>query len=249
MNRRRLLQGLALSPLLACGASRAERLPARGCALLLRNHGQVYDVARGIGIVEREPDTGIGDPAQDRALGRALVRVSQLFGERPSFGFIDDGKQPNAYATDETRVAGTWGAVLFGRRLFSDLMRRFDDGGIAVLAVVAHEFAHIAQYHRKTYDTLIGAPRRSKRAELHADFLSGFYLGVRKSQAPSLQLRTAGVHLFQIGDFEFNDHDHHGTPDERVEAAERGFSLSRRSESFPDAFVAGRDWVLRQHEA
>src|SRR5690606_8445367 len=87
-----------------------------------------------------------GDKDFDRALGRALVRLSALFGERPGFGFVDDSGAPNAYASRETKVSGTWGTVLFGQTLFHELLNRHDDRGIAVLAVAAHEFGHIAQF-------------------------------------------------------------------------------------------------------
>jgi hypothetical protein len=206
------------------------------------------DMARGIGMVDRQPQFGTGDPNKDRALGRALVRISQMFEERPSFGFVDDAEQPNAFATDEPgRVPGTWGVVLLGTNLFRQLLDRFDDGGMAVTMVLAHEFGHIAQYHRKAYNGLIGAARRSKRAELHADLLAGYYLGRRKADEPRLTLRLAGVSLFQIGDFQFNSKDHHGTPEERVDAAERGFTMARAEKSFSDAFADGRDWILERY--
>ena len=252
MYRRQCLHGLGLGLIGLCSHanSRSATQEFNGCALLINKDRaeKVVDVARGIGIVESQVDSSTGNAARDRALGRALVRMSQLFQERPSFGFIDDGAQPNAFATDEVRIASTWGSVLFGRRLFQELNDRFDDGGMAVLCVMAHEFAHIAQYRTKSYSSLVGAGRKSKRAELHADLLAGYYLGMRKAQVPSLQLRSAGVHLFEIGDFEFNHRDHHGTPAERVEAAERGFALAKgKDSSFRNAFDVGLGWVLEKH--
>jgi hypothetical protein len=252
MYRRQCIHGLGVGLLGLChhASSHGKSQESSGCALLINKDrvGKVVDVARGIGIVDGVIDNSTGNRVKDRALGRALVRLSQLFQERPSFGFIDDGSQPNAFATDEIRVAGTWGSVLFGRRLFQELDERYDDGGMAVLCIMAHEFAHIAQFRTKTYSTLVGAGRKSKRAELHADLLSGYYLGIRKAQVPSLQLRSAGVHLFEIGDFEFNDRDHHGTPSERIEAAEKGFTLAKsKDSSFRNAFDYGLAWVLEKH--
>jgi predicted metalloprotease len=135
-----------------------------------------------------------------------------------------------------------------GRTLFQDLLRRFDDGGIAILAVIAHEFSHIAQYRRRVFDTLVGGSGRAVRAELHADFMTGYYLGLRKADNPSLSIRTAGVALYQIGDYAFNNRDHHGTPAQRVAAAEEGFKLANNKRSFVNAFNEGVNWILATHK-
>jgi hypothetical protein len=205
--------------------------------------------ARGIAIVGAELAGSTGDPQQDKALGLALVRLSQLFAERPGFGFYDDSDAPNAKADPETGVAGTWGTVLFGTRLFKDLMTRFDDRGVTVLAVTAHEFGHIAQFHRGIFGTLNEHQRTVKKSELHADLLAGFFLGNRKMDTGTLRIRTAGVALYQIGDYGFNSPDHHGTPEERVAAAEYGYSFAARKASFNDTFNKGMEWVLSQKDA
>ena len=90
--------------------------------------------------------TTTGDRMLDRLFGRALVRLSTLFSERPGFGFVDDSGAPNAYATDQTLVRGTWGTVCFGQTLFKNLMDHYDDQGLPVMAVATHEFGHIAQF-------------------------------------------------------------------------------------------------------
>ena len=189
--------------------------------------------------------TTTGDRSLDRSLGRALVRLSTLFSERPGFGFIDDSDGPNAYATSETQVQGTWGTVLFGRSLFEDLMQRYQDRGMAVLTVAAHEFGHIAQFRSGVDRRLLQGQHTVKRVELHADLLSGYYLGVRKRQQPSISIWAAGHTLFRIGDYEFNDRNHHGTPDERVAAAEEGFKMGQGGKiDFGQVFSWGVEHVL-----
>ena len=189
--------------------------------------------------------TTTGDHALDRALGRALVRLSELFSERPGFGFIDDSGGPNAYATRGTLVPGTWGTVCFGQTLFRDLLDRYQDQGLAVMAVAAHEFGHIAQFRSGVDKRLVRYQSTVKRVELHADLLSGYFLGVRKRQQPSISVWAAGHTLYRIGDYEFHDPNHHGTPDERVVAAEAGFKLGHDNRAeFGQAFSWGVEHIL-----
>ena len=189
-----------------------------------------------------------GDHALDRSLGRALVRLSGMFSERPGFGFVDDSDAPNAYATDQTQVPGTWGTVCFGQTLFKDLMDRYQDQGLAVMAVAAHEFGHIAQFRSGVDTRLLQYQPTVKRVELHADFLSGYFLGVRKRQQPSISVWAAGHTLYRIGDYEFNNPNHHGTPDERVAAAETGFKLGYDDGvEFGRAFSWGVEHILTNY--
>ena len=189
--------------------------------------------------------TTTGDHTLDRSLGRALVRLSEMFSERPGFGFIDDSGAPNAYATDQTQVPGTWGTVCFGQALFKDLMDRYQDRGLAVMAVAAHEFGHIAQFRSGVDAQLLKYQPTVKRVELHADFLSGYFLGVRKRQRPSISVWAAGHTLYRIGDYEFHNPNHHGTPDQRVTAAETGFKVAYDDRAeFGSAFSWGIEYIL-----
>lgn len=232
---------LACLVFVVAGAARADEA-VRGCALSAREAAMLE--AQGIGVVGRELIFTTGNEHQNRMLGRALVRISRLFGERPGFGFMDDANHPNAFASDDSRVPGTWGTIRFGRTLYDTLMQRYDDDGIAILAVIAHEFGHIAQFRRGVTDALNGGQRTVRRAELHADLLAGYYLGTRKMADGRIRLRTAGIELFNIGDLDFNSRDHHGTPEQRVEAAEYGYQLAQEHRSFDEAFRLGMDWVL-----
>lgn len=241
-----LQQALLASLLLALPVGAMAQEASAGCSLSYQ-HAQGLDSSRGIGVVGQELVFTTGDEHKNKLLGRALVRLSQLFGERPGFGFIDDSRSPNAYASkggEEDRVPGTWGTVRFGRTLFDDLTHRFDDDGIAILAVIAHEFGHIAQYRRGVMDALNAGQSTVRRSELHADLLAGYFLGTRKMADGRIKLRSAGLALFSIGDYEFNSRDHHGTPEERVEAAEYGYQLAQEQRSFDEAFKLGMRWIL-----
>ena len=247
MSRRKALIALlggSAALLAAPKVDSANLSTVRGC---LMEHSHLRDFQRtGVNFFQPgELSTTTGDRVLDRSLGRALVRLSELFSERPGFGFVDDFGAPNAYATDETLVRGTWGTVCFGQTLFKDLMGRYDDQGLTILAVAAHEFGHIAQFRSGVDKQLLRYQHTVKRVELHADFLSGYFLGVRKRQQPSISVWAAGHALYQIGDYEFHGEDHHGTPDQRVAAAETGFRLGYdESARFEQAFSWGVEYIL-----
>lgn len=217
-----------------------------GCTLALN---RVLDgTSNGIGVVGKDVEFGTGNPTKDKFLGRALARLAQTFGERPTFAFYDDGEHPNANASPgDDGVPDTWGKVRFGRRLFGDLTNNFGDDGIAILGVLAHEFAHVAQYRRRVMSALAG--KTVKRSELHADLVSGYYLGLRKLANSKLKLRAAGMALYSIGDYAYNDPQHHGTPEERVAASEYGFSLANEGRSYLDVFDHGVSWVIDRYSA
>jgi len=249
LNRRQTLAHLAAgaaTTILPGFASGAKAPGALGCLLAAGEIEAIEEREGGLtmgAITDRVVNT-TGDAALDRALGMALVRLARTFGERPGFGFFDDRGRPNAYASRETKVPGTWGTVVYGQTLFADLMRRNSDKGMAVLAVAAHEFGHIAQYRRGVDGRLRGGAPTVKRIELHADFLSGYFLGLRKREDSRISVWAAGKTFYEIGDYDFNNEGHHGTPDERVAAAEAGFKHGSQGQTYDRTFSAGVDFIL-----
>jgi len=244
MRRRDLL--VSVGSAVACGVcagAPAAEAGARGCILPKDGLSKLSSTLELRELSERLITTS-GDPQIDRGLGRALVRLSRMFDERPGFGFVSDDDSPNAYASRESQVPGTWGTVLFGRTLFNDLLSHKKDKGIAVLAVAAHEFGHVAQFRSGLEDELLRGQKTVKRLELHADFMSGYFLGTRKREDPSISVWAAGKTFYEIGDFQYNNRGHHGTPDERVRAAESGFKYGSRAEDYKTTFRAGADFVL-----
>ena len=122
----------------------------------------------------------------------------QLFGVDPSFAFFDDRDGPNAFATTE-QIAGpsAHGSVCFGTTLLrSELNRTW--WGAAVAGIAAHEWAHIKQ--------------------------AGWYLRRKNMAGTPVVLDGLGESLFNKGDFDFNNPDWHGTPQQRVEAMIAGFA-------------------------
>jgi hypothetical protein len=75
-----------------------------------------------------------------------------------------------------------------------------------------------------------------------------FIFQVRAQRSnPSLKLLEAGRKIYEIGDFDFNNENHHGTPDERKAAAEEGYRLGYDGSSFDEAFSTGVEYILRSY--
>ncbi|QDP23205.1 hypothetical protein [Bradyrhizobium cosmicum] len=186
-----------------------------------------------------------GDPELDKALGKALVRMAKTFQVNPSFAFFADGQRPNAYASPDSTVAGTAGSVIFGKSLFQDQFKRYSDGGLSVVAIIAHEFGHICQFNLGLQKELRGSEKTVRRIELHADYMSGWYLGLLKRNNPSVSLWACGDTFNRIGDTKFNEEQHHGTPKERVAAAEMGFAFGQNgSTDVKSAIEQGKSYIL-----
>jgi hypothetical protein len=229
VNRRLLLGGAFCSLALSlAGASQAVAQSAGmvgGCRLCQRAHGPLAVNAAGVKRSIGKIVQSSGDTETDHFLGMALGRISGTFGVSPGFGFFDDGSAPNAFATGETLVGNGPGTVLMGMHLFGQLMAHVRDGGITVISVCAHEFGHIYQMQTGYMEKLSELDRTDRPVELHADFLAGYYLALRKAEHPELDLSAVGRVLHAVGDTAVNSPEHHGTPDERVAALTAGFKF------------------------
>jgi hypothetical protein len=166
-----------------------------------------------------------GNRELDRALIAEVRKVDQIFQINPGYRFLRDGSRPNAYATGETQVSGTWGTVVFGLTLVSQELRT-EYGGAAIAGIAGHEGAHIFQYRNNYTARLHGSTARPR--ELHADYLAGYYFA--RTGRTEHSLVAFAKSLFGKGDYEFNHPDHHGTPDERVSAMRSGYAAGNNTD-------------------
>src|SRR5262249_42632574 len=91
----------------------------------------------------------------------------------------------------------------------------------------------------------------AKLVELHADFMAGIYMAGKK---PSIDLESYAHAFFKIGDDEFTNPDHHGTPEERYLALKEGYAHRRNKpnewvgleayhgEQIPESFI-NKMWI------
>jgi hypothetical protein len=156
----------------------------------------------------------------------------------PGLRFIDDSLAPNAHATPAQLVNGAPnGTILLGARLIRQEIAKNTvtwEGSVALIH--AHEFGHIGQFN-------YGYVHRNPTMELQADALGGaalcYLIAVEAAANGNLpwiermeigrrrwaELEHAASTLFSIGDYSFNDPNHHGTPSQRLLAFSQGFQM------------------------
>jgi predicted metalloprotease len=125
-------------------------------------------------------------------------------------------------------------------------------GDVAPQAIYAHEFGHHIQFENGYFenDNVPGDTDAefTRYFELMADAYSAYYLTHKRGAAMNRKRVAQFLEVFfQIGDCAFDNPGHHGTPNQRMRAAELGFRLAAQaqkqghilsSEQFHDLFVA-----------
>jgi hypothetical protein len=162
-----------------------------------------------------QPFKTTGDLALDAKFNAEGNLLYQVFRVNPNMFIFDDSGSPNAFASPALTLPGYSGTVFFGVGLLRDELWSMDKGEHAVAGIMAHEFAHVLQMKR--HCTLPG-----KLRELHADYMAGYYLAKKSSLYPT-DIEAFATSLFQKGDYAFWSPLHHGTPEQRVAAMQKGF--------------------------
>jgi hypothetical protein len=220
ITRRRMLTGSMATVALHPECSRSQ--PSfEGCRITV-DQGEALLGSEQLWRSYNSVETGSGNRDFDRALAETLQVLSDRFFVLPGFAFFNEPGSPNAFACATRKLGRSDGDILFGRKLFREIMSHPERPEIGIVAVCAHEFGHIAQYKYDVYNRLVGLDRRVKRLELHADFLSGYFAGLRKLQRPDFPAATFACTQFGFGDYT-DDIDHHGTQDERGAAVVAGY--------------------------
>lgn len=182
-----------------------------------------------------------GNELLDRALTRALLRLSRDFDVLPGFGYYNGN---TALATSAVRMSRSDGTVLFGLPFMQRLLARPEHPDACVVAVCAHEFAHILQFKTGIDKKLTAGEKNVRNLELHADFLSGWFAGLRKLNNPDYPAVVFAALARDSGE-QLSDHPgFHGTPEERGTAVEQGFLAGARDKlTLAQAINAGMKHV------
>jgi hypothetical protein len=218
------LSAICAHPALLIASPR--QIPEGGCSLV-RSVGSLTDTT-----------ARSGNRNLDRALIAEVRKLDKAFGINPGYRFLRDGNRPNAYATPETQVSGTAGTILVGLTLMNNELAT-EYGGAAVAGIAAHEGAHILQFNSPSLHRRLQG-RTVRLIELHADFLAGYYFS--RTGRTEKSLIVFAQSLFSKGDYEFNDPQHHGTPDQRVAAMRSGYANG--SYELNDAVERGANYVI-----
>ncbi len=180
---------------------------------------------------------------------QAALDASQLLdgGNHPLFSF-------NAFAFSGSETFGIPPKIVMGDAIlnaYADL----GFGDVAPQAILAHEWAHQVQFAYGWFGDPIpsldpppDAAEATRYSELMADVWAAYYLTHKRGGTMNRKRVEQFLEVFyQIGDCYFADPGHHGTPNQRMRAAQLGFDLADQaqkqghimsSQEFHDVFVA-----------
>jgi hypothetical protein len=99
-------------------------------------------------------------------------------------------------------------------------------GDVAPQAILAHEYGHHIQFQLHLF-TDANTPEATRRTELMADAYSAYYLS--HARGASMQWKRVQQFLavfFNIGDCSVTSSGHHGTPRQRMAAAQFGYRVA-----------------------
>jgi hypothetical protein len=198
---------------------------------VLAMHGTVLqDPARVVPTYKSPEFLGLRDrtaqlwAAQDRD---AMLNVSQTNGgNHPLFTF-------NAFAISAPEI-GIPDKIVMGDGILDGYKAvGFDD--VALPSIFAHEFAHHIQFERGYFDELppgsdpktVDQAELTRYTELMADAYAAYFLTHSRGAAMNQKRVEQFLQVFfQIGDCAFTSSGHHGTPTQRMRAAQFGFQVA-----------------------
>src|SRR5215831_17928405 len=138
ITRRRLLIGGAASIALYPECSLCQE-SFEGCLITI-NRAEALLGSEQVWHSYSSVETGSGDRDFDRALAETLSFLSDRFFVLPGFAFFSEPGSPNAFASPTRKMGRPDGDVLFGRKLFREIMSRREHPEIGIVSVCAHEF-------------------------------------------------------------------------------------------------------------
>lgn len=174
-----------------------------------------------------------------------------------SSNLLDGGDHPlfsfNAFAFGGIESLSLPRKIIMGDAIlngYADL--GFDD--VAPQAILAHEWAHQVEFYYGWYDDQVPSldppadpAEETRYSELMADSWAAYFLTHARGAAMNKWRVAEFLEVFyQIGDCAFSASSHHGTPNQRMKAAEWGFDLADQAhkqghimstQEFHDAFV------------
>ncbi len=171
-----------------------------------------------------QPTNYSGNQNLDYFLTNEYNKLVFCFGVKPNSFYIQEDGSPNAFASSTvSNNSLPDGTVVLGLKLTNQECSSSQSGTCVAMAVVmAHEFAHILDFKNRFVS---GQP---KMKELFADYMAGVYLHTRELTYTFTDIREAANSIFTKGDTDFNSPQHHGTPQERMNALLAGYEFSRQ---------------------
>ena len=202
---------------------------------MLQDEARVAVVYQTFFVDDPGPPVDPITPAE-AALYASIVRDALLSAET-----LDGGDDPwfsmNAFAFSSP---GLQDRIVMGDGILEGY-RVIGFGDVAPQAIYAHEFAHHIQYENEYFDdvppTYPGGPAPTTQAEytryteLMADAMAAYQLTHKRGEAMNKHRVAKFLNaFFQLGDCAFTNPGHHGTPNQRMRAAEFGFDLADQAQ-------------------
>lgn len=163
-----------------------------------------------------------GSKQLDKFIFKEIKSLEKTFSVNVEFYPCDD-QNSCVYITNKTPYT-----ISIGKKL---LIEEYSEanGDFGISAILAHQFGHIIQIQKQ--ETLIG-----KKAELHADYLTGWYLGkIKGLTIDQITLLTSS--FWDKTDENYFSEEKHGTSEERKIALIEGFKNT--SLDFSSAYKLG----------
>lgn len=170
---------------------------------------------------------------QEAAVYAARVRELVLQAET-----LDGGNHPmfsfNAFAFS---TSGIPDRIVMGDGILEGY-KAVGFGDVAPQAIYVHEFAHHIQYENEYFDDVppgatppISTAEFTRYTELMADAMAAYQLTHKRGEAMNKHRVAQFLSVFfQIGDCAFTNPGHHGTPLQRMRAAEFGFDVADQAQ-------------------
>jgi hypothetical protein len=114
------------------------------------------------------------------------------------------------------------GDILYGVNLLQQLVASYGGDEAPISGVLAHEWGHQIQFDNGWF---MSTEPTSRPIELEADAFSGFYMALGENYSWT-SIDDYFTAMASEGDYNFNDPNHHGTPEERLAAAQLGFQTA-----------------------
>jgi hypothetical protein len=132
--------------------------------------------------------TGVAE--LDQLLNAEKRLLEEFFKVKTELKVLNDEDAPNAFASEESSNTFFFdGSVYLGYTLMSDELRKRDVEGLsAIRGIMAHEYAHVLQ-------TKLDCKLEGSVRELHADFMAGWYMGIRSLYDSETSLKAKALTL------------------------------------------------------
>ena len=182
-----------------------------------KDNGDCLDMAGCLGFRSGYSNSGslgnsLGDPGLNQAFYSEVNYQQNFFSALPASVYVwyEPNGLRNALSTSDRRI-------LFGYNMFHYTLQYYN--GLAVSGVLAHEWAHQAQF------TFGWSQQGTLKNELEADAFAGYYMAFMPQYLWS-QIQGYYANVYASGDYLFNDPGHHGTPNQRLAAAYLGVTTA-----------------------